>query len=113
MNKRKLRIGIFIDHDIMIRHFIHSQVFLELSKKHKVDYFFPSVGHKRVTLDPTPYIKNARIFRLPENIIRKSNGKKIETPNINAVTRNFPGSGNLSDFQIIIPSIIGGTTVAR
>tara|TARA_Y100001978_G_scaffold147844_1_gene132924 strand:- start:262 stop:1629 length:1368 start_codon:yes stop_codon:yes gene_type:complete len=72
MNKRKLRIGIFIDHDIMIRHFIHSQVFLELSKKHKVDYFFPSVGHKRVTLDPTPYIKNARIFRLPENIIRKS-----------------------------------------
>ena len=43
----------------------------------------------------------------------ESKGKNIETPNINAVTRNFPGSGNLSDFQIIIPRIIGGSTVAR
>ena len=46
-------------------------------------------------------------------MIKKSNGKKIETPNIKDVTRNFPGSGNLSDFHIKIPKIIGGNTVAK
>ena len=37
-------------------------------------------------------------------IINKSNGKIIETPNKKDAIRNFPGSGNLSDFQIIIPN---------
>ena len=30
-----------------------------------------------------------------------------------AVIKNLPGSGNLSDFQIIIPNKIGGSTVAK
>ena len=71
-SKRKLKIGIFIDHDIMIRHFVHSKVFSKLSKKHDVDYFFPIVGHKRVTLDPSSHIKNSKIFRLHENKLGKS-----------------------------------------
>ena len=54
---KKLRIGIFIDHDIMIRHFIHSKVFSLIIKKHKVDFFLPPVGHRRITLDPSKYIK--------------------------------------------------------
>ena len=37
----------------------------------------------------------------------------METPNKKEATRNFPGSGNLSDFQIIIPNIIGGRIVAK
>ena len=37
----------------------------------------------------------------------------METPNKKAVTKNFPGSGNLSDFHIISPRIIGGSTVAK
>ena len=37
----------------------------------------------------------------------------METPNKNDAIRNFPGSGNLSDFQIIIPNKIGGRIVAR
>jgi len=72
VRKRKLKIGIFIDHDIMIRHFIHSKVFSKLSNKHDVDYFFPTVGHKRVTLDPSSYIENSKIFRLQENQVSKS-----------------------------------------
>ena len=31
----------------------------------------------------------------------------------NAVTKNFPGSGNLSDFQITTPNSIGGSIVAK
>ena len=69
---RKLNIGIFIDHDIMIRHFIHSNVFSKLSKKHNVDFIFPPDGHKRVSLDPTPFIKNSKIYRIPENTIGRS-----------------------------------------
>ena len=66
-SSRKLNIGIFIDHDIMIRHFIHSKVFSKLSRKHNVDFIFPPQGHKRVSLDPAPFIKNSRIYRIPEN----------------------------------------------
>ena len=40
-------------------------------------------------------------------------GRSIATPNMNAVTRNLPGSGNLSDLQIIIPNKIGGKIVAK
>ena len=69
---KKLKIAIFIDHDIMIRHFIHTNVFLKLSEKHNVEFIFPPVGHKRVTLDPSHYIKNSKIHRLPENSIRRS-----------------------------------------
>jgi len=37
----------------------------------------------------------------------------METPNKKDAIRYFPGSGNLSDFQIIIPKRIGGNIVAR
>ena len=57
VSKQKLKIAIFIDHDIMIRHFIHSNVFSKLSKKHQVDFIFPPQGHKRVSLDPTLFLK--------------------------------------------------------
>jgi len=45
--------------------------------------------------------------------MNKSNGKIIEAPNKKDAIRNFPGSGNLSDFQIIITNKIGGRIVAR
>ena len=61
---KKLRIGIFIDHDIMIRHFIHSKVFSLLIKNHKVDFIFPPKGHRRITLDPSKYIKGSQTIRL-------------------------------------------------
>ena len=61
---KKLKIGIFIDHDIMIRHFIHSRVFNLLIKNHKVDFILPPVGHRRITLDPSKYLKASQTIRL-------------------------------------------------
>ena len=37
----------------------------------------------------------------------------METPSRNDASKNFPGSGNLSDFQIINPIKIGGNIVTR
>jgi hypothetical protein len=42
------RIQVYIDHDIIVRHFIHSGVLSELEKGFKVQYVFPE-NHKRVT----------------------------------------------------------------
>lgn len=66
--QKRLKIAIFIDHDIVIRHFIHSGAFLKLAEKHKVDFVLPPLGHRRVTLNPSKYIGNAKIIRLKENI---------------------------------------------
>ena len=44
------RIGIFIDHDIIVRHFIKSDVLSSLSDEYIVHYIFPE-NHKRVTTD--------------------------------------------------------------
>ena len=46
MIRKILKIGIFIDHDIMIRHFVHSKVFKLIIDKHKVDIILPPLGHK-------------------------------------------------------------------
>ena len=50
---------------------------------------------------------------LSAKIIKKSNGKIIEAPSKKEAIKNFPGSGNLSDFQIKSPIKIGGTIVAK
>jgi hypothetical protein len=66
MNK-KYKIGIFIDHDIMIRHFLHSKVFEGLFNDHDVDVIVPPLGYKRITLDPAPWVKGANLVRLEVN----------------------------------------------
>ena len=43
-----MKILIFLDHDVMIRHFVDSGVFNSLVNRHKVVFVFPE-GHKRVT----------------------------------------------------------------
>jgi hypothetical protein len=45
------RIAVFIDHDIMVRHFIHTRVLEPLERDHDVVYVFPE--HKRVRVDPS------------------------------------------------------------
>ena len=62
--EKKLKIAIFIDHDIIIRHFIHSQVFNKLCNYHQVDFIFPPKGNRRITLNPNQYIVNADIIHL-------------------------------------------------
>lgn len=63
--KTKLKIGIFVDHDIIVRHFLYSDVFCALFSKHDVDVILPPVGYKRITLDPSEKIGSASIVRLP------------------------------------------------
>lgn len=46
-----MKILVFVDHDIIIRHFLHSHVFDELVRQHDVVFVFPEIGHKRVTSD--------------------------------------------------------------
>lgn len=44
-------VAVFIDHDIIVRHFILSGVLSPLEREHDVVYVFPE-GHRRVTGDP-------------------------------------------------------------
>jgi hypothetical protein len=48
---RRLRIVVFIDHDIVYRHFVHSRVFSDLISAHDVTFVFPKQGpdNKRLT----------------------------------------------------------------
>lgn len=46
-----MRILIFIEHDIIIRHFVHSRIFDHLIANHEVTFVFPEAGHKRVSMD--------------------------------------------------------------
>lgn len=62
---RKLKVAIFIDHDVMIRHFLHSGVFMPLFDAYDVDVIVPPKGYKRITLDPAPYVGGARLLHLP------------------------------------------------
>ncbi len=44
------RVQIFVDHDIIIRHFLHNRTFVDLEKSFRVQYVFPD-GPKRVKTD--------------------------------------------------------------
>jgi hypothetical protein len=46
-----MKIFVFVEHDITIRHFLHSHVFDELVQRHEVVFVFPEKGHKRVKSD--------------------------------------------------------------
>jgi len=46
-----VKVLIFIEHDIIIRHFIHSRIFEKLSEQHEVKFVFPETGYKRVNSD--------------------------------------------------------------
>ncbi len=53
---RKLRVAVFIEHDIIYRHFVRSRVFADLARRHAVTFVFPErdVGNKRLTITPDP-----------------------------------------------------------
>ena len=61
-----MKILVFVDHDIIIRHFLHSHVFDELVRQHDVVFVFPEAGHKRVTSDLSLLdLGNAVVRHLP------------------------------------------------
>jgi hypothetical protein len=46
-----VKIAVFLDHDIIIRHFVHSGAFAELARRHELVFVFPEDGGKRVKMD--------------------------------------------------------------
>lgn len=46
-----MKILVFVEHDVIIRHFVHSGAFSDLIAAHDVVFVFPEPGYKRVTLD--------------------------------------------------------------
>ena len=59
-----MKILVFIEHDIMIRHFLHSHVFDELVRQHDVIFIFPEKGHKRVSIDVSALDLGTRVRHL-------------------------------------------------
>ena len=65
------KVVVFLDHEIMIRHFVKSGVFQPLERQHEVVYVFPE-QHRRVTTNPADLdlprfrlmpVSNERAFR--------------------------------------------------
>ncbi len=46
-----MKVLVFIEHDVVIRHFVHCRVFAGLIAAHDVTFVFPEPGYKRVTMD--------------------------------------------------------------
>lgn len=61
-----MKVLVFVDHDIVVRHFIHSRIFEPLTERHHVVVVVPEEGNKRVKMELGPQvIGNASLRRLP------------------------------------------------
>ena len=67
----KKNIGVFIDHDLMIRHFIKENKFKELEKKYNLIYFF-SKNKKRIIQDINRLKIKNKIIKLDVDLRRKT-----------------------------------------
>lgn len=56
---------IFIEHDVVVRHFIHSGAFRELIARHDVTFALPQEGYKRLKLELSETETGAPIRRIP------------------------------------------------
>ena len=72
MKINNLKIAIFIDRDVTIRHFLDSQIFKGLNKKHKVKLIFPPIGDKRINnhKNPEKYGFDFKYIKIPEKRIQ-------------------------------------------
>jgi hypothetical protein len=68
----RLTIAIFIEHDIVYRHFITSGVFADLAARHRVVFVFPEKGpeNKRLTVEIDPRTLGGEALFIPTNIER-------------------------------------------
>jgi hypothetical protein len=69
---KHLTVAVFIEHDIVYRHFVMSGVFSDLAARHRVVFVFPERGadNRRFTVDADPKQLGAEICTLPTNIAR-------------------------------------------
>lgn len=65
-----MKILVFVEHDIIIRHFLHSHVFDKLIEQHDVVFVFPEKGHKRVTIDSSTLELGAPVRHLTVHVER-------------------------------------------
>lgn len=63
---RPIKILIFIEVDVVVRHFVHSRIFDDLAKNAEVTFVFPEQGHKRMKgLDPAKLDLPSSYLHLP------------------------------------------------
>lgn len=73
-----MKILIFIDHDILVRHFLHSKVFRALEIEHDLIYVFPQKGHKRLTSTEGNFgVEGGQVRRVTINQKRLSLWQKL------------------------------------
>jgi hypothetical protein len=65
-----MKILVFVEHDIIIRHFLHSHVFDKLVEQHDVVFVFPEKGYKRVTIDSATLSLAAPVRHLTVHVAR-------------------------------------------
>jgi hypothetical protein len=65
-----MKILVFVEHDIIIRHFLHSRVFDKLIEQHDVAFVFPEKGYKRVTIDSSTLGLGAPVHHLTVHVER-------------------------------------------
>lgn len=63
-SKRRLRILLVIDHDIMVRHFLRSGACDEVMRRHEVTLLAPEEGGRRLTSSLEAIKQKARVVRL-------------------------------------------------
>ncbi|MBN2752923.1 MAG: hypothetical protein JXQ84_09470, partial [Rhodospirillaceae bacterium] len=75
---KKLNILVFIDVDVVVRHFIYSSAFAHTAKKHNVKFVFPEQGNKRFgSIIPDALSLPAPYIRLPHHQERTRLWKQI------------------------------------
>lgn len=61
----RLKLLIFVEHDVVVRHFLHSGAFAALAARHDCVFVFPERGHPRVAIDVDGLSLGGRTVRLP------------------------------------------------
>jgi len=75
---RRLRCLVFIEVDVVVRHFIHSNTFIELCNKHEVKFIFPKEGNKRFSnINPDKLGLYGKYERLDHNEKRYNAWKQL------------------------------------
>ncbi len=72
-----MKIAVFVEHDIVVRHFLHSGAFTELERAHDVIFVFPEVGHRRVKSNVDSLPLGGRVVRIAESYARLSIWKQL------------------------------------
>lgn len=67
---RRLKVAVFVEHDIVVRHFLHSGVFAQLAARHDTVFVFPE-HHARVKSDVDSLDLGGRVLRLPVETSRQ------------------------------------------